>query len=622
MMANANKPKKRKYSDEKRTFKEEWKEGFAFISKQNKAFCLICCSSINNFKVGNLKRHHEKLHPEFSLQFPKNSEIRATKLKELEEAVTNQSNFMAKFVQENKSVNEASYKMAWNIARAKRPYVEGKFLKENLIDLINVLDPTNLKLLKLVNDIPTSRQTISRRISDISTDLVSQLTNDINDCVAFSLALDESTDITDQPQLAIFIRYVFQNALPREELLHLIALKESTRGVDIKQALDIVLKNVPKHKLVSVATDGAAAMVGKNLGLIGLLKKDENIPDFIPIHCIIHREHLVAKHFNFEHIFTPVVKIVNFIRTNAKNHRQFRNFIDELELETEVSDLSLYCIVRWLSTYNILNKFVMLLEPIIEFLEIKKQLYPQLREDAWIQDLMFFTDTLEHLHNLNLSLQGKNKNVTDFAQLIFSFQVKLQLFQKDISEKTLNHFPRLKKVTVDCDLKALDMYKTKLCSLFDDFQIRFADLKSLKPSFAFLLNPFGIDVIKNGFPLLKCILFETTKGELQLIELQADEGLKMLHVSANSINEFWKNVPSEKYGLLKIAACRLLSIFGSTYNVESLYSTMKYVKSQYRSVLTNEHLNELLRCAITNYEPNYKKLVSAFQVHNPSVSKE
>ena len=159
---------------------------------------------------------------------------------------------------------------------------------------------------------------------------------DINTCVAFSLALDESTDITDQPQIAVFIRFVFEDGVTREELLDLITLKNTTRGIDIKEAFDEALKNVPKDKLISVATDGAAAMVGKNVGLIGLFKKDESVPHFIPIHCIVHREHLIAKHFNFEHVFTPVFKIVNFIRTNAKNHRQFRNFIDELDLDEQI----------------------------------------------------------------------------------------------------------------------------------------------------------------------------------------------------------------------------------------------------------------------------------------------
>ena len=33
-----------------------------------------------------------------------------------------------------------------------------------------------------------------------------------------------------------------------------------------------------------------------------------------------------------------VLEIVNFIRVNGKNHRQFRNFVEELELEDAPSD--------------------------------------------------------------------------------------------------------------------------------------------------------------------------------------------------------------------------------------------------------------------------------------------
>lgn len=114
-------------------------------------------------------------------------------------------------------------------------------------------------------------------------------------------------------------------------------------------------------KLIRVATDVATSMVGKNVGLSGLLKKEESIPDFIPIHCIVHREHLNAKNFNFEHMFTPVIKIVNFIRTSAKNHLQFQNFIDELDLNKQINDLS-YCIVRLL------------------YLDVKNQLYPRFKD--------------------------------------------------------------------------------------------------------------------------------------------------------------------------------------------------------------------------------------------------
>ena len=81
-----------------------------------------------------------------------------------------------------------------------------------------------------------------------------------------------------------------------------MTIRETTRGVDIKNALDETLtrSHVPLNKLVSVATDGAPAMVGKGVGLVGLMTCDPNFPEFLPIHCIIHREHLTAKHFSMK----------------------------------------------------------------------------------------------------------------------------------------------------------------------------------------------------------------------------------------------------------------------------------------------------------------------------------
>ena len=148
-------------------------------------------------------------------------------------------------------------------------------------------------------------------------------------CIYFSIAIDESTDIQDNPQLAIFVRYVSSDLTIKKELLDLVAIRVTTRGVDIKNALDEALTRfyVPL-KLVSVATDGAPAMAGKRVGLNGLMKCDPNFPEFLPTHCIIHREHLATKHFRYEDVIKTVLEIVNFIRVNGKNHRQFRNFAE------------------------------------------------------------------------------------------------------------------------------------------------------------------------------------------------------------------------------------------------------------------------------------------------------
>ena len=336
---------------------------------------------------------------------------------------------------------------------------------------------------------------------------------DIQASVAFSLALDESTDIQDNPQLAVFIRYVLADVTVKEELLDLIALKDTTRGIDFKNSLDTVLSNtgIPLNNLVSVATDGAPAMIGKNIGLVGLLKTDPKIPDFLSIHCIIHREYLVAKYFKYENVIKIVLKIVNYIRASSKNHRKFKNFLEDLGLDDLPNDLPFYCLVRWLSTYNVLSRFVDLIDPITDFLKINEKFYPELEDDYWVQDLMFFTDIMEHLQSLNIELQGKHKTIADLSQKIFSFQKKMQLFKHDLITKNFNHFRRLKNKCSKIEDQKLEEYQNKLQELLDDFKLRFHDLEKFKNCINFLVNPFEIDVITDGFAIPQFLLLNDLK---------------------------------------------------------------------------------------------------------------
>lgn len=140
-----------------------------------------------------------------------------------------------------------------------------------------------------------------------------------------------------------------------------------------------------------------------------------------------------------------------------------------------------------------------------------------------------------------------------------------------------------------------------------DFNTRFEDLRSFSPTLQFFLNPFGIDVINDGFLISDIITTEKASAQLELLQLKEDLALKT-HYNSNSIQEFWKLVPDLKYPSLKKAVHRINSIFGTTYTCESMFSTMKLIKTKHRSRLTNEHLTELLVTSLTNYKPNFKEL--------------
>jgi hypothetical protein len=74
----------------------------------------------------------------------------------------------------------------------------------------------------------------------------------------FSFAIDESTDISDTSQMAVYVRYLWNSEI-KEELLTLLSLHDCNTG-------EILFKNFQKFmesnnllfdNILSIATDGA-----------------------------------------------------------------------------------------------------------------------------------------------------------------------------------------------------------------------------------------------------------------------------------------------------------------------------------------------------------------------------
>ena len=57
---------------------------------------------------------------------------------------------------------------------------------------------------------------------------------------------------------------------------------------------------------------------------------------------------------------------------------------------------------------------------------------------------------------------------------------------------------------------------------------------------------------------------------------------------AASILTSWTSLP-DKFNCMKIVAFALLSVFGSTYQCDQIFSPMKHILNPYRSRLTADH---------------------------------
>ena len=112
-----------------------------------------------------------------------------------------------------------------------------------------------------------------------------------------------------------------------------------------------------------------------------------------------------------------LMEIVNYIRTHALHHRQFKNLIAELD-QGLPDDLPLHGTVRWLSKSLVLSHFFQFLDAVKLFIKEKNKNYPELLDLEWIMNLAFLVDMLCHLSRLNLNLLCKLKLLPDLVQSV------------------------------------------------------------------------------------------------------------------------------------------------------------------------------------------------------------
>ncbi|XP_025203824.1 general transcription factor II-I repeat domain-containing protein 2B-like [Melanaphis sacchari] len=221
----------------------------------------------------------------------------------------------------------ASYEVANLISRENKSFSDGDFVKKCILASVKEIIPEKMSVFE---NISLSRHTITRRVEDIGGDLMSQLQIKSKTFKFFSLALDESTDLTDT---ALFIRGIDTDFNITEELASLESISGTTTGADIFEKVNSCLTNLGLtwEKLCSITTDGAPNMVGRNTGLIGRITEFTTSKMFetpIFLHCIIHQQSLCGKIMNLEHVMKVVTKTVNFIRSHGLKHRQFVEFLN------------------------------------------------------------------------------------------------------------------------------------------------------------------------------------------------------------------------------------------------------------------------------------------------------
>ncbi|UYV62467.1 EPM2AIP1 [Cordylochernes scorpioides] len=417
--------KKRKIDSECRKFKDQWNNQYFVIESSNKALCLICNESIAVLKEYNMKRHYETKHSQNYSKYT--GIVRTEKFEALKRGLKSQQSLFTKVKTEQEAATRASFRVALEIPKRGKPFTDGEMIKECIIAVVEEMCPEKVNLLKTVS---MSANTVARRVENIAENISSQLFDKNGHVEWFSLALDESTDVSDTAQVLIYIRGVDKSYEVHEELLDMYSIHGTTTGTDIFKGVEMAInkKNLRWKNLKCITTDGGKNMSGKDKGVVALVSKAvENDGGSKPLvlHCIIHQQSLCGKCLDMSDVLKPVISTVNFIRSFGLNHRQFRQFIAEIG-ET---DLPYHTAVRWLSCGKVLQRFFELRAVIEIFLNEKHRPLTELQNNAWLWKLAFYVDLTKHVNELNLRLQGENQHLPDLYTNIKSFRMKLILFQ-------------------------------------------------------------------------------------------------------------------------------------------------------------------------------------------------
>ena len=370
--------KKRKIADERRVFQEKWEELYFVTAVRDTTQCLIYQQKIAVMKKYNMRRHYKTMHRDKCDVYK--GKVREEKVKQLKAAFCKQRSFFANINQSNEDFVRVSFVISEMIAKSSRPFTEGLFIKECLVKASDILCPGKKKLFEGIRLSPI---TVASRVTDLAANVEKQLVATAKDFESFSIALDESTDVSDTVQCAVFIRGVDCSLNMTKEFLELIPLKGITTGRDIFQALEKCIEKhgLPWDRLVCLATDGAPAMRSSSVGVVGFVENKLNClrtekVNFVSVHCILHQEALCSKSLRMKEVMDVVVKTVNFIRSRGLNHRQFKSFL--ADIDSEYGELLYHTEVRWLSRGNVLKRFLALRNEIASFMKMKNMAVPLL----------------------------------------------------------------------------------------------------------------------------------------------------------------------------------------------------------------------------------------------------
>ena len=149
--------------------------------------------------------------------------------------------------------------------------------------------------------------------------------------------------------------------------------------------------------------------------------------------------------------------------------------------------------------------------------------------------------------------------VTDMFAIISAFEVKLRLWEAQLSEQKPTHFKRL----AACESKDIDFAECEsvITMLRGELASRFKGLRVCSSDFRLFTSPF--DCVVDDVP---------DELQMEVIEFQCNEKLKSKFLASSPLAFFSDHLSERNFLHLVRNAKKIVAMFGSTYCCEQLFS--------------------------------------------------
>ncbi|XP_045921378.1 zinc finger protein 862-like [Micropterus dolomieu] len=454
-----------------------------------------------------------------------------------------------------------------------------------------------------------------------------------------SIMSDGSTDSPVKEEELVYVRFCHKGKI--ESKFVGINAVEKADAAHISKAISDIMEGVCdewESKLVALGTDGAAVMTGAKSGVVSRLKGDRAY--IIGIHCMAHRLELafsdaICSNVMFQKIEDLLSGLYTFYHTSSLNRANLVNSFQALGhtplVPTRISG------TRWVGhLLRALDHFLRGYQGLVQHLEQiqsadaqnvrvvqqakARKYYSTVREAVVVRFCGFLHDTLTHLSNLSACLQRSTITIAEAHSSLCSTQAVLKKYKSKkgpMMNATMgNSYEGISltrgdiKTHVVSQDKMLDSLVKSMTDRFQDASVGVlcatklvsftnwpesgdavadfgdSELETLVDHFKPVLEASGIHVerIPDQWKVLKVLIYQ---------EPQSLEKISWFHV-----NRIHQHSCPDLLALVDL----VLSFPASTAECERGFSTMKQVKTDWRSNLKSDTLSDLLIVQLSSPE--------------------